>query len=383
MFAIVHAHVMTMEQQDFSDGFVLVEDGIIREVGDMCDFHAACETISANGAFLYPGFVDAHCHLGMWEECIGAEGDDGNEDTDPVTPHLRAIDAINPADRAFADARAAGVCTVVSGPGSANVFGGQFAALKTAGVCIDDMILRAPVAQKISLGENPKMVYGTKNVAPSTRMATAALIRETLKKAQEYQRSWQEYDKDPEECDRPEFDFKSDSLLPVLQGEIGVKFHAHRADDIFTAIRLAKEFSLSFSLEHCTEGHLIADYLKGQKVITGPALGSRSKVELSALSFATPAVLSKAGVRVAIMTDHPEVPISYLPLCAALAVREGMEEREALRAITLYAAQCCSIEDRVGSIAPGKDADLVLTKYSPLDLQFRPEQVWINGVEVL
>lgn len=380
MLAIINANVVTMEETDYPNGYVLVDRGKIKAVGGMQEFGDECKIIDAKGEYLFPGMVDPHCHVGMWEECVGPAGEDGNEDTDPVTPHLRALDAINPADRAFADAYSAGVTTVVTGPGSANVFGGQFAAVKTFGKRIDDMVVRAPAAQKLALGENPKSAYGEKHRAPSTRMATAAILRETLFLAAEYHRAKEEYKKEPQKNPRPPFDMKLESLLPLLSGEIPAKVHAHRADDIFTALRIAEEFGIRVTLEHCTEGHLISKYLKGHFVVTGPAFNNRSKPELANLSFGSPAVLAKAGAVVAVMTDHPEVPVQYLPLCAAMAVRGGMAKRDALHAVTINAARCCGIADRVGSIRPGKDADLILASKSLLDFEYRPTMVMINGV---
>ncbi len=374
-----------METQDYENGYVLIEEGKIKAVDDMEDLKADMSCIStvidAEGGYVIPGMIDAHCHVGMWEDSMGFEGDDGNEDTDPATPHLRAIDAINPLDRSFEEARSAGVTTVVTGPGSANVIGGQFAAIKTYGKRIDTMILKAPVAIKVAFGENPKTVYHQKNQSPVTRMATAAILREYLIRAKEYKQDWDEYNADTEENDRPEFDFKMDSLLKVLNKEIPLKAHAHRADDIFTAIRIAKEFDVNITLEHCTEGHLIAKELKAENaaVMVGPSLSDRSKIELRNLTFKTPGILSKAGLEVAIITDHPVTPIQYLPLCAGLAVREGMDETQALKAITIYAAKHCGIADRVGSLKLGKDADVVIFDGHPLGFSSKVKQVLIDG----
>lgn len=374
-----------MDGTDYENGYVLIDNGKIAGVGSADTFDESQfsidKIIDAQGGYVLPGFIDAHCHVGMWEDSVGFEGDDGNEDTDPVTPHLRAIDAINPNDRAFEEAREAGVTTVVTGPGSANVIGGQFAAIKTYGRRIDEMILKEPIAMKVAFGENPKTVYHQKNQSPVTRMATAAILRESLMKARDYKRTMDEYNADPEENDKPDFDFKMESLLKVLNKEIPLKAHAHRADDIFTALRIAREFNLNITLEHCTEGHLIADYLKEEAipVNVGPSLSDRSKVELKHLTFKTPGILAKEGLSVAIITDHPVTPIQYLPLCAALAVREGMDEYEALKAITINAANNCGIDDRVGSIKAGKDADITIFNGHPLDFRTRAEYVLING----
>lgn len=384
MLLIKNGKILTMEGTDLENGYVLLDGDKIASLGTTPP-PGDYDVIDAEGGYVLPGFVDAHCHIGMWEESIGAEGDDGNEDTDPVTPHLRAIDAVNPADEAFRDAYKAGITTVVTGPGSANVFGGQFAALKTYGRRIDDMIVKEPLCQKIAVGENPKSVYQEKSQSPSTRMATAALIRETLKKAQIYGEDLQKYQKDPDNYDRPEYDVKLEALLPLLKGDIFAKVHAHRSDDIFTAIRIAKEFDIRITLEHCTEGHLIADYIKQENihVVSGPSLCNRGKVELKNVTFQTAGVLSNAGVLTAIMTDHPETPIEYLPLCAALCVANGMDQDEALRAITINAAKICEIDGRVGSIRPGKDADIIIFKEPPLTLGTKPSFVMIGGERIL
>lgn len=339
------------------------------------------EVIDAKNKYILPGLIDAHCHVGMWEDSVGFEGDDGNEATDPVTPHLRAIDAVYYLDRAFEEARENGVTTVVTGPGSANVIGGQFVALKTYGRRIEEMVVKDPVAMKVAFGENPKTVYNERKTAPTTRMATAAILRENLMKAKEYKELMDEYNKNPEENDKPEYDMKMEALLKVLNREIPIKAHAHRADDILTAIRIAKEFGLRLTIEHCTEGHLIKDILadEGVSAIVGPSLTDRSKVELRNLSLKTPGILAKAGVKVAIMTDHPCTPIQYLILCAAMAVREGMDEMEALRAVTINAAELTGIADRVGSIEVGKDADIAIYDGHPFDIRSKVSTTIING----
>ena len=385
MILIKKGKVLTIEVTDNNSGYVIIDGPIIKEVGDMNTLtyneKDMEHVIDAAGGYVLPGFIDAHCHVGMWEDSLGFEGDDGNEDTDPITPQLRAIDAINPNDRAFEEAREAGITTVVTGPGSTNVIGGQFAAIKTFGRRIDDMILKEPLAMKIALGENPKTVYHHRNQSPVTRMATSALLRENLKKARDYKEALDKYRKNPDENEKPDFDFKMESLIKVLDKEIPLKAHAHRADDIFTAIRIAKEFDVNITIDHCTEGHLIADYLRDEKVpvIVGPSLSTRSKAELKNLTFKTPGILAKEGVNVAIMTDHPETPINYLPLCVALAVREGMDEKEALKTITINAADICGLSQRIGSIKPGKDADITIFNGHPLDFRTNVNYVFING----
>jgi imidazolonepropionase-like amidohydrolase len=301
--------------------------------------------------------------------------------TDPVTPHLRAIDAVYHMDRAFVEAYENGITTVVTGPGSANVIGGQFAALKTYGRRIEDMLVKSPVAIKVAFGENPKTVYSERKMTPTTRMATAAILRESLLQAIDYKEKLDEYNENKEENDKPDYDIKMEALLGVLNKEIPIKTHAHRADDILTAIRIAKEFDLKLTIEHCTEGHLIADILRdeGVSAIVGPYLTDRSKIELRNLSIKTPGILAKAGVKVAIMTDHPCMPIQYLSLAAAMAVREGMDEAEAMKAITINAAELTGIDDRVGSIEPGKDADIVIFDGHPFELKTRVVNTIING----
>ena len=380
---IIHANIHTMAGKIFKDGYIRIEGKIIKEVGNISNLALQNKNdiiLDIKGANVYPGFIDAHTHLGMWEDGLCFEGDDGNEETDPVTPQLRAIDAVNPMDRCFSEALKAGITTVVTGPGSANPIGGQLAALKTHGTCIDEMIVKAPVAIKMALGENPKAVYHDKNQSPSTRMATASLIREELFKAKRYLQDLERSQED-EDFDPPEFDMKSEALIPVLKGELPVHFHAHRADDIYTAIRIAKEFNLKYVIVHGTEGNLIVQGIAKEKicVLCGPILSDRSKPELKNLSPETPGILSKNGILTAIITDHPVVPLQYLPTCAALAVREGMEYEEALKAITINPAKILNIDDRVGSIEQGKDADLVVFDCNPLDLTAKPKYVIVDG----
>ncbi len=365
MILLQNGTIYTMEKDQPFTGDLLIGGGVIQQVAPHIEAEAGWDVIDLSGRNVYPGFIDAHCHLGMSEESIGFEGDDVNEMTDPVTPQMRAIDGFNPMDIAVKEARENGVTTVATGPGSGNVIGGQFAALKTYGTRTDSMIVRAPLAMKVAFGENPKRVYNSKGKTPMTRMGTAALLRETLFKAVQYKRQIETRGDDPTFTR----DFKLEPLIPVLNKEIPLKAHAHRADDIFTALRIAKEFDVRITLDHCTEGHLIADELARENVgiIVGPSFGSRSKFELTNKTFDTPGVLYKAGVKVAIMTDHPVIPCQHLPLCAALAYRAGLPKQEALKAITINAAEILGLEDTLGSIRIGKAADLTVWKGDPME----------------
>ena len=384
---IKNAVVHTMDGPVIDRGYVWVEGSRIAGVGGMDrlpDEERFGPVVDVQGGHVLPGFLDIHCHLGMIGTAVGFEGEDVNEETDPCTPQLRGLDGVDPMDAAFAEARRAGVTCVVTGPGSANAIGGQMVALKTRGTIADQMVVRAPAAMKFALGENPKRIHGKgRGAAPMTRMATAALIRERLAKAQEYQ--YKQEKAELEERDKPDFDAALEALLPVLAGKVPAHFHAHRADDIATAVRIAREFGLELTVIHGTEGHLIADFLakEGVPVITGPSLTDRSKPELRALTMDNAARLAAAGVRVAICTDHPETPIQYLPLCAALAARAGMDEEEALAAITINAACIAGVDDRLGSITQGKDADLVALSGHPFELKSRVQHVWIDGQEVV
>lgn len=380
MKLLKNAHILTMAGLELEDGCILFDEKICY-IGKDQPSQPVEEVLDAHGAYVLPGLIDAHCHIGMFEDSLGFEGDDGNEDSDPITPQMRAIDAINPFDRCFADARKAGITTAVTGPGSANPISGQFAAIKTDGICVDDMVIQAPAAMKFALGENPKSVYHAKSQAPLTRMGTMALIRETLFKAQEYQAAWEDYRRDPEEYDKPDFDIKCEALLPVLRREIPVKIHAHRADDICSALRLAKEFNLDATIEHCTDGEAVAEILARAKVpvMLGPTLTDRSKPELKNMGFSTYKVLSDAGLDVAIITDHPEIPIENLSLCCALAVQHGMDPQAALAGITSTAAKNCRISHRVGSLEAGKDADISVFDRLPCEFGTKVLMTIING----
>lgn len=381
MLLLKNGNVMTMAGPAFV-GDVAIENGKIVAVGQNLSYGDA-EVRDVTGMTVMPGIVDPHCHIGMWEDAMGFEGADGNECTNPITPELRAIDAINPYDRCFEEAVAGGVTTCVTGPGSANVIGGQFVAIKTYGDSVEDMVLRFPVAVKAAFGENPKRVYNGKNQTPSTRMATAALMRKALIEAQEYNEKLEKGKADPEKM--PERNLGKEILARAIRRELPMKIHAHRADDILTAIRICREFKLRYTLDHCTEGYLITDKLKEalgedcEGIIVGPLLTDRSKIELKNLSFKAPKVLEQAGIEYAMMTDHPVTPEQYLPICTAVAVREGASEEGALKAITINAAKITGIADRVGSIEVGKDADIAVFSGHPFDFRSRCVLTLVNG----
>ena len=364
MILIKNGYVKTMAGPDIPGGSVLIgDDGKIAAVGTHLEAAEGTTIIDAQGRLVTPGCVEAHCHIGLDNQAMGWEGKDYNEIIDPITPHLRAIDSINPMDEAFPNALKGGVTTACTGPGSANVVGGTFAAIKLSGKRVDKMIVKEPVAMKCAFGENPKRCYGQQSKkTPMTRMATAALLRELLFKTRRYL-------EDKEAGKNPPFDMKLEAMIPVIRGELPLKAHAHRADDILTAIRIAKEFGVKMTLDHCTDGALIADELaeEGFSAFVGPSLGSKTKIELIHKSFTTPAALHEAGVKVSIITDHPVIPLQYLPMCAALAANAGLDREEAWKAITINAAQSTGIGDRVGSLEAGKDGDVVIWTADPME----------------
>ena len=363
MLLIKNGYVKPMVGEDIPGGCVLLgDDGKIVAVGAEISAPDGCTVIDAQGRLVTPGCVDAHCHIGLDNQGMGWEGRDYNEIIDPLTPHMRAIDSINPQDEAFQLGIEGGVTTACTGPGSANVVGGSFAAIKLVGKRVDDMIVKHPLAMKCAFGENPKRCYGQGlKKSPTTRMATAALLRELLFKTQRYMQ-------DQQSGKNPGFDMKLEAMIPVLKKEIPLKAHAHRADDIFTAIRIAREFDLDITLDHCTDGELIAEELakEGLSAFVGPTLGSKSKIELRNKSFTTPAALHAAGVPISIITDAPVIPLQNLPMCAGLAANAGLPMDEAWKAITINPARQTGIGDRVGSLEPGKDADVVIWEADPL-----------------
>ncbi|MEG6572483.1 amidohydrolase [[Clostridium] cellulosi] len=380
---IKNAKIYTMEGRPIENGWLRTENGIIHSLGEGEAPDYSGEIIDAGDGVLLPGLIDAHTHIGMCEDSLDFEGEDTNEDTDPSTPQLSAEDAINPMDRCFDDALSAGVTTVITGPGSANPIGGRLIAMKTYGKRVDKMVFKNPVAVKFALGENPKTCYHANHETPVTRMATASIIREQLYKAQKYMDKLEKASQDEDE-EEPDFEYKCEVLIPLLKREIQAHFHAHRADDIFTAIRIAKQFNLDYVIVHGTDGHIIADELKedGARVLSGPFLCDRCKPELHNQTPKGPGIMSKAGLEVAIITDHPVIPIEYLSLCAALAVKNGMDYEEALRAITINPARITKIDNRVGSLKAGKDADLVIFDGDPLQLYTNVKFVAVGGKRV-
>ena len=356
---------------------VLAENGKITAIGQNLIVPQDCEIIDATDKNVYPGFVEAHCHIGLDGSGIGFEGDDCNEMTDILTPQLRAIDGINPMDPTFREAALAGITTVCTGPGSANVLGGTFTAIKTVGKRVDKMIVKKEVAMKCAFGENPKRCYKDKN--NYSRMSTASKLREMLLKAKEYDRKVTAAGED--ESKLPPYDMNLEALRPVLHRELPLKAHAHQANDIFTALRIAQEFNVKLTLEHVTEGHLIVDELKDEPVpmAVGPSLTHASKFELRNKTFETPGILAAAGCQVSIITDSPVIPQQYLPLCAGLAIKSGMKDWDALKAITINAAKHIGIEDRVGSLEIGKDADILVMEGSCFEVSAQPEVVIIDG----
>ena len=363
MLFIKNGYIKPMVGQDIPNGSILIgDDGKIAAIGADLTAPENATIIDAGGRLVTPGCIDAHCHIGLDNEAMGWEGMDYNEIVDPLTPQMRAIDSINPMDEAFGNALRGGVTAACTGPGSANVVGGTFAAIKLSGKRVDKMIIKHPIAMKCAFGENPKRCYGQSGKkAPMTRMGTAALLRELLFKTRRYM-------EDKENGKNPGFDMKLEAMIPVLKGEIPLKAHAHRADDIFTSIRIAREFGVGITLDHCTDGALIADELaqEGLWAFVGPSLGNKSKIELSNKSFTTPAVLHEAGVKISIITDAPVIPLEYLPMCAGLAVNAGLAIDEAWKAITIHPATATGIADRVGSLEAGKDADIVIWTADPL-----------------
>lgn len=376
MILVKNAKIFTMEADTLENCDILLKDGKILAIGKDLE-QAGAQVIDATNLNVYPGLIDAHSHVGIYENSIGWEGSDGNEMSDPITPEVRAIDGINAMDESITEANAGGVTTLCVTPGSANVVGGSCVVFKTVGHCIDDMVISDHIAIKAAFGENPKRVYKDSKIM--SRMRTAQLLREVLFKTVEYKNKKDAAKDDASKL--PAFDMKLEAMLPVINKEIPLKIHAHRADDILTALRIVREFDLDATFEHATEGHLIADKLKEAKfpLLVGPTLSSKSKYELKNLTFETPGILQKAGNKVAIITDSPVVPQQYLGLSAGLAVKYGMDEYEALKAITINPAEILKLDDRIGSLKVGKDADLIICDGNILDSRTNVLYTIIDG----
>jgi imidazolonepropionase-like amidohydrolase len=384
--AIIGARVVPVTGEPIDGGTVLLDDGKIVAVGGPeVAVPAGAETVDAAGKWVLPGFIDAHAHVGVVEEAEGWAGRDGNESTKPVTASVRALDAINPADQGFRDAIGGGVLAVNVNPGSGNAIGGQTIAIKCWGRVVDQMVLREPSGMKSALGENPKRTYGDRRETPSTRLGTAAVIREAFVAAGNYLARLAAAANQPESERKPvDRDLGLEALGRVLRREIPWRQHCHRADDIATAMRISREFGYQLVIDHGTEAHLLADLIAaaGIPVIIGPLFTSRSKVELRNRSLANPGRLDAAGITIAITTDHPVVPIHFLIHQASLAVKEGLDAGAALRAVTINPARILGVDDRIGSLEPGKDADLVIWSGDPLDVTSRAERAYQNGHEI-
>lgn len=379
--AIVGARVLPIEGEPIESGTVVLSGGVIAAVGGPeTPVPEGAEVVDAAGRWVTPGFIDAHAHVGVHEEAGGWAGQDTNEMTDPVTAHVRALDAINPADKGFEDAITGGVLAANVQPGSGNPIGGQTVAIKCRGRTVDEMVLRSPSGLKSALGENPKRVYGERKETPSSRLGTAAVIRAALTNARNYMAKWET----PEPDKPPERDLKMEALAQVLRREIPWRQHSHRADDIATAMRIAEEFGYRLVIDHGTEAHLIAETIaaRGVPVVIGPLLTSRAKAELLNRSLANPGRLAAAGVTIAITTDHPVVPIHFLIHQATLAVKEGLDRDTAMRAVTINPARIMGVDDRLGSLAVGKDGDVAVWSGDPLDVMSRVEHAYIGGRQV-
>lgn len=379
---IINGHIKTMADVEYDNGVIRFEDGRITEVGSRDQVKVTPKdgenVLDVQGALVMPGIMEAHCHMGITEEKKGMEGDDCNETVNPITPWLRAVDAIHSMDAAFDDAVRAGITAAMIGPGSSNVVGGQFAVLKTRGRRVDDLVVKAPAAMKVAFGENPKVNYSGQNKSPATRMAIAGMLRQELFEAKQYLMKKEKAEAAGEDFEE---DFTMECWIPVLKKEIPLKAHVHRVDDIFTAIRVAEEFDLNMTLDHCSEGHLIATELAqaGYPAIVGPDLASRSKIEVQNMAFKTAGILNRAGVMTAITTDHPVSLIQSLPLCAGLAVKSGLPLEEGYKSITIYPAIICGVADRLGSIEVGKDADFAIFDGNPMEVFTQTLYTIIDG----
>ncbi|MBN2002782.1 MAG: amidohydrolase [Anaerolineae bacterium] len=397
MLALTNAKIMTVACGTLERGIILIDAGRIVAVGEALEIPEDARRMDVTGKVITPGLIDAHTHVGLSGDSVGREHSDSNETSDPITPHMRALDAVDPLSPEFQDLLEAGITTVLTGPGSANLIGGQWVCLKTAPQAnLAEMVLLEPAGMKMALGENPKHAYGNHKKAPASRMGNAALLRSALVEAQNYMATWDRYEHESiayraktawgteaSEPTPPARDIKLEALVSVLRREMKCRIHAHQTNDILTAIRIAEEFNLDITIEHATEGYLVADLLaaKGIPVTVGPIFTGRYKHELRSKHHKNPGILCRAGVKVALQVDGAS-STQYLAFSAALAVRGGMPEDEALKAITLNAAEIIGVADRVGSLEPGKDADLVVFSGHPFDYRTQVELVFVNGAMV-
>lgn len=380
--AVINAKLYPISSPPVEKGVLLVDGAKILQVGEDISVPDGAKVLDATGKVILPGFIDAHTHIGIWGEWYGQPEYDGNEGSNPVTAGVRAIDAVWPEHFAFRDARSGGVTCIQITPGSGNVIGGETVVVKTSGTIVDDMAVRNPAGMKAALGENPKGSYGSRGKAPKTRMGIASILRKALFEAKHYMKKLEAGKNDPSKL--PDTDLDMLNLIKVLNKQIPLRVHAHRADDIVTAIRIAEEFDIDYSIEHCTDGATVAEFLgkKKAKVNVGPSMWSRAKVETMNISVKTPGILSRAGCKVSIISDHPFHPIQFLSTAAAMAWANGMAEQDALRAVTLTPAETLGIEDRVGSLAPGKDADFTIWTGHPFQIRSKAETVFIEGKPV-
>jgi len=409
MKAILCGKIIPVTKEPIDNGHILIEKGKIKAVGKGFDVPKDAEIIDAKDKVAFPGLIDVHCHATVFEEEIGLGLQDGNEMTDPITPHIRVLDAINPMEKGLRRAISGGLTTLCIAPGSANVVGGQMTTIKTHGKIVDEMVLQEYAGMKCAFGENPKRVYGGLNRTPSTRMGNLGLFRQLMIETQNYMNKWTAYerklkdykeelkeyekkkkegkDKDlkkPQEPTKPDVNIKYEAMIPIFKRQVPLRAHAHQANDIVTAVRLAKEFGVKITIEHCTHGHQIIDFLVKSKIpaIVGPTFGFRTKIELKDMTWKTIGELYKAGVLVALTADHPVVPLQFQTLYAALAMREGLPRQGAYEVITINGAKILGLEKRIGSLEADKDADIVLFTGDPLDIQSKAAKVFINGEEV-
>ncbi|NHK31128.1 MAG: amidohydrolase [Asgard group archaeon] len=404
--AIVCKEIIPVTSEPIKNGFILIDDkGKIAKIGLIKDLPKDVELINAKKLIAFPGLIDSHCHAGVFEESIGMGLQDGNESTDPITPHVRVLDAINPMDKGLRRAIAGGMTTLCIAPGSGNVVGGQLTTIKAHGKILEDMIIKENSGMKCAFGENPKRLYGSKNVTPSTRMGSLGLFRQLLIETQNYVTKWEEYEKKlknyrndlkeyeakkgrdnkkPVEPTKPEKNIKYEAMIPVMKKEIPLRAHAHQANDIISAVRLAKEFNLKVYIDHCSEGYMIIDFLVKNKIpaIIGPTMSYKSKIETKNKTWKSIGKLYDAGILVALTSDHPVTHCQYQFVYAILSHREGLSRQGAYEILTINGAKILGLENRIGSLEKGKDADILLLNGDPLDARTKVMKVFINGEKV-